>query len=65
VSVGGGGGHSPLLGDTFHGPNGIIGKNDGQRFNEGLEEANDDLKLAQCHVVVVEGCQEEYVFSGK
>ena len=63
VCVGGRCGNRSFLGDTFHGPNGIIGQNDGEGFNKGLEKANNDLKLTERHIVVVEGCQEEHVFA--
>lgn len=65
MCVGGRCGNGSLLGDTFHGPNGIIGQNDGEGFNKGLEETNNDLKLTERHIVVVEGCQEEHVFARK
>ena len=58
VRIGGGSGDSSLLGDTFHGPDGIIGQYDCEGFNERLEETNNDLELGQSNVVVVEGCQE-------
>jgi hypothetical protein len=65
VCVGGRGGNGSLLGDAFHGSNGIIGQNNCEGFDKGLEEANNDLKLAERHIIVVEGCQEEHVFAGK
>lgn len=65
VCIGGRSGNGSLLGNAFHGPNGIIGQNDGEGFNKGLEEAYNDLKLAERHIVVVEGCQEEHVFARK